>query len=34
VSSYDRYIVPLSRRLDSVLGRWIGKNVYIVANKR
>lgn len=34
VSFYDRYIVPLSRRLDSVLGRWIGKNVYIVANKR
>jgi SAM-dependent methyltransferase len=33
VSLYDRYVVPLSRRLDPVLGRWIGKNVYIVASK-
>ena len=33
VSLYDGYIVPLSRRLDSVLARWIGKNVYVVASK-
>jgi hypothetical protein len=33
VSLYDRYVVPLSRRTDSVLGRWMGKNVYVVASK-
>jgi hypothetical protein len=33
VSLYDRYVVPLSRRSDSVLSRWIGKNVYVVASK-
>jgi SAM-dependent methyltransferase len=30
---YDRYVVPLSRRSDSVLGHWFGKNVYVVASK-
>ncbi|PWT86416.1 MAG: hypothetical protein C5B58_01435 [Acidobacteria bacterium] len=33
VSLYDRYVVPLSRRSDSVLSRWMGKNVYVVASK-
>lgn len=33
VSLYDRYVVPLSKRSDPVLGRWIGKNVYVVASK-
>lgn len=33
VTLYDSYVVPLSRRTDSVLRRWIGKNVYVVASK-
>jgi SAM-dependent methyltransferase len=30
---YDRYVFPLSRRLDTLLGRWFGKNVLIIAEK-
>jgi SAM-dependent methyltransferase len=30
---YDRFLVPLSRTLDSFLGRLFGKNVYVVASK-
>lgn len=30
---YDRWVFPLSRRLDPVLGRWFGKNVLILADK-
>lgn len=30
---YDRWVFPLSRRLDSVLGRWFGKNVLVLAEK-
>jgi len=30
---YDRYVFPLSRRLDPLLGRWFGKNVLILADK-
>jgi SAM-dependent methyltransferase len=33
VNLYDRYIVPPSRALDLILGRWLGKNVYLVASK-
>ena len=29
--AYDRLAFPLSRILDSVLGRWLGKNLYLVA---
>lgn len=30
---YDRVVFPLSRRLDLLLSRWFGKNLYIVAEK-
>jgi SAM-dependent methyltransferase len=33
VDFYDRYIVPLSRSFDVVLGRLFGKNVYLIASK-
>ena len=33
VNFYDRYIVPLSRSLDVVFGRFLGKNVYLIASK-
>ena len=33
IAFYDRYVVPLSRTLDSLLGGLFGKNVYIVATK-
>ena len=33
VRLYDRFLVPLSRTLDSFLGRLFGKNVYVVATK-
>jgi SAM-dependent methyltransferase len=33
VNLYDRYIVPLSRSLDILLGRFLGKNVYLIASK-
>lgn len=34
VALYDRWIFPLSRGLDRVAWRWLGKNVYVVARKR
>jgi SAM-dependent methyltransferase len=33
VNFYDRYLVPLSRSLDILLGRFFGKNVYLIASK-
>jgi hypothetical protein len=33
IALYDRYLVPPSRALDSLLGGFFGKNVYIVASK-
>jgi hypothetical protein len=33
VGLYDRFLVPLSRTLDSFLGRLFGKNIYVVASK-
>jgi len=33
VSLYDRCVVPLSRLLDSLMGRLFGKNVYLIATK-
>ena len=30
---FDRVVFPLSRRFDSLLGRFLGKNVYVVATK-
>jgi hypothetical protein len=33
ISLYDRYIVPLSRGSDRLLGGLVGKNVYVVASK-
>jgi SAM-dependent methyltransferase len=33
VNFYDRYIVPLSRSLDILFGRFLGKNVYLIASK-
>lgn len=30
---YDRWVFPLSRRLDSLLGRWFGKNILVLAEK-
>lgn len=30
---YDRFVFPLSRRLDSLFCRWFGKNLYLVAEK-
>jgi SAM-dependent methyltransferase len=34
VNFYDRYVVPLSRSLDILFGRFLGKNVYLIASKR
>jgi SAM-dependent methyltransferase len=31
--AYDRLAFPLSRALDSVAGRWLGKNLYLVARR-
>ncbi|GAA4411456.1 class I SAM-dependent methyltransferase [Quisquiliibacterium transsilvanicum] len=31
IARYDRLVFPLSRMLDSLTDRWIGKNVYAVA---
>ena len=33
VTFYDRYIMPLSRSLDILFGRFLGKNVYLIASK-
>ena len=33
VRAYDRYAFPLSRRLDRVLNRVVGKNIYLVAQR-
>jgi len=33
VKFYDRYIVPLSRSLNILFGRFLGKNVYLIASK-
>lgn len=31
--AYDRYVFPVSRRLDRWAGRWFGKNLLIVARR-
>lgn len=31
--TYDRYVFPLSVRLDRLLGRWLGKNLLAVAER-
>ncbi len=28
---YDRFLLPLSKALDHIAGRWFGKNLYVVA---
>jgi SAM-dependent methyltransferase len=33
IMAYDRVVFPLSRRLDAILGRWFGKNLYLIAVK-
>ena len=33
VSLYDRYVVPVSRSLDFLFGRLLGKNIYLIASK-
>ena len=33
VKLYDRYVFRLSRRLDALLGRWVGKNLLVAAHK-
>jgi SAM-dependent methyltransferase len=33
VSLYDRYVVPVSRSLDFLFGRLLGKNIYLIAGK-
>jgi len=33
ITLYDHYVVPPSRALDALLGRLLGKNVYVVALK-
>lgn len=33
VRQYDRLIFPLSRRLDAVLHRWMGKNLVLTAHR-
>ena len=33
VSLYDRYVVPVSRLLDFLFGRLLGKNIYLIASK-
>jgi len=33
IIAYDRVVFPLSRRLDVLFGRWLGKNLYLVAEK-
>jgi SAM-dependent methyltransferase len=32
VAAYDRYVFPVSRTLDRVLGHWFGKNLALVAH--
>jgi SAM-dependent methyltransferase len=34
VRLFDRWLFPVSKRLDVVCRRWFGKNVYVVAVKR
>jgi SAM-dependent methyltransferase len=31
--TYDRLVFPLSRALDAVVGRWVGKNLLVIAVK-
>jgi SAM-dependent methyltransferase len=31
--TYDRLVFPLSRALDALVGRWVGKNLLVVAAK-
>lgn len=31
VAAYDRFVFPMSRTLDRVVGRWFGKNLALVA---
>lgn len=31
LQAFDRYCFPVNRVLDPVLGRWLGKNVFVVA---
>ena len=33
VNFYDRYLVPLSKPLNILFGRFLGKNVYLIASK-
>lgn len=33
VAFYDRWLFPLSRALDRLTSRWLGKNIYLVARK-
>ena len=33
VRNYDRFVFPVSRLLDHALGKVIGKNVFLVADK-
>ena len=33
VERYDRFVFPLSRRIDRVAGRWIGKNLLLEAGR-
>lgn len=33
IEIYDRFIFPMSLFLDKILGRWVGKNLFIVAEK-
>ena len=30
---YDRFLFPISRALSRVFGRWLGKNLFVVAEK-
>ena len=31
IEIYDRIIFPVSRVLDLIFGRWVGKNIYVIA---
>jgi len=33
VAFYDRWLFPLSRAIDRLTSRWLGKNIYLVARK-
>jgi SAM-dependent methyltransferase len=33
IAFYDAYLIPASKALDTFLGRWFGKNVYVVAGR-